>query len=136
MAMRRCCRLFRDVACLLHAFNRTNYIAQNGMRTEDRTQDPPEPTTYDKDEITISQFADEIYQKVWPGTVTLKDPKKGELDIVSGGGWRDLVIWNPYGDDKMGYKTFVCVESVEGEPVPLKPGAAWDATVKLVARNT
>ena len=28
------------------------------------------------------------------------------------------------------------VESVEGEPVPLKPGAAWDATVKLVARNT
>ena len=68
MAMRRCCRLFRDVACLLHAFNRTNYIAQNGMRTEDRTQDPPEPTTYDKDEITISQFADEIYQKAVCGS--------------------------------------------------------------------
>ena len=30
--------------------------------------------------------------QVWPSTVTLKDPEKGELDIVSDGGWRDLVV--------------------------------------------
>lgn len=106
-----------------------------GCTYEDRTKDPPSPVEYDKDEIKIAEFRDEIYKKVWPSTVTLKDPEKGELDIVSDGGWRDLVVWNPYGDDKMGYKSFVCVESVECDPISLAAGASWEATVNVVPRN-
>ena len=26
-------------------------------------------------------------------------------------GWEDTVVWNPYGDEGMGYDNFVCVES-------------------------
>ena len=33
-----------------------------------------------------------FWSQVWPSTVTLKDSKKGELDIISDGGWRDLVV--------------------------------------------
>eukprot|EP00434_Breviolum_minutum_P003098 symbB.v1.2.002726.t1/scaffold146.1/size298692/7 len=94
-----------------------------GCTYEDRTKDPPSPVEYDKDEIKIAEFRDEIYKK---------DPEKGELDIVSDGGWRDLVVWNPYGDDKMGYKSFVCVESVECDPISLAAGASWEATVNVV----
>lgn len=106
-----------------------------GCTYEDRTKDPPSPVEYDKDEIKIAEFRDEIYKKVWPSTVTLKDSKKGELDIISDGGWRDLVVWSPYGDDKMGYKSFVCVESVECDPISLAAGASWEATVNVVPRN-
>ncbi|CAK9006551.1 Putative glucose-6-phosphate 1-epimerase (Putative D-hexose-6-phosphate mutarotase) (Putative apospory-associated protein C) [Durusdinium trenchii] len=102
---------------------------------QDRTKDPPTPVDYDKDEIKIAEFRDEIYKKVWPSTVTLQDPEKGDLDIISDGGWRDLVVWNPYGDDKMGYKTFVCVESVECDPISLAAGSSWEATVNVVPRK-
>jgi len=30
---------------------------------EDRTKDPPSPVEYDKDEIKIAEFRDEIYKK-------------------------------------------------------------------------
>ncbi|CAK9006525.1 unnamed protein product [Durusdinium trenchii] len=106
-----------------------------GCTYEDRTKNPPTPVDYDKDEIKIAEFRDEIYKKVWPSTVTLQDPEKGDLDIISDGGWRDLVVWNPYGDDKMGYKTFVCVESVECDPISLAAGSSWEATVNVVPRK-
>ena len=32
-------------------------------RFEDRTKDPPEPVEFDKDEIKIAEFRDEIYAK-------------------------------------------------------------------------
>eukprot|EP00439_Symbiodinium_sp_Y106_P065963 s2134_g10.t1 len=104
----------------------------NGCMKTDRTADPPTPFEYKQDEITITSFADEMYAKVLPGTVVLEDPGKGELQIKSGGGWKDVVVWNPYGDDKVGYKTFVCVESVETETVSLAAGKAWEATMDLV----
>ncbi len=31
-------------------------------------------------------------------------------------GWEDTVLWNPYGNEGMGYNNFVCVESVKVSP--------------------
>jgi len=101
----------------------------------DKTQAPPKLCKGESDTVTITKMTEEIYKEVLPGTVVLKDPTKGELEIVSGGGWRDVVVWNPYGDQKMGYSGFVCVESAEIASVPLAPKATWQATMDLVPRK-
>ena len=36
-----------------------------------------------------------------------------KLKLLNEKGWVDTVVWNPYGKEKMGYDTFVCVESVK-----------------------
>jgi len=34
-------------------------------------------------------------------------------------------VWNPYGDEKMAYDKFVCIENgVINEPITLEPGTA------------
>lgn len=97
-----------------------------------RTVDPPEEVKGTSDDLTITKFTDDIYKKVLPGSVVLTDPAKGDLSIVSGGGWRDVVVWSPYGDENMGAGGFVCVESAEVSPVSLSPKGVWEATMNLV----
>lgn len=106
-----------------------------GQTKIDKTQDPPKMTRGDSKTITFSKFTEEIYKEILPGSVTLKDPMKGELEIVSSGGWRDVVIWNPYGDKKMGADNFVCIESAELASVPLAPKHVWEARMDLVAKS-
>ena len=36
-----------------------------------------------------------------------------QLSVLNTAGWEDTVIWNPYGNEGMGYNKFVCVESVK-----------------------
>ena len=36
-----------------------------------------------------------------------------QLSVLNTAGWEDTVIWNPYGNEGMGYNNFVCVESVK-----------------------
>lgn len=102
----------------------------------DKTQSPPKLCRGESDTVTISKMTEEIYKEVLPGSVILKDATKGELEIVSGGGWRDVVVWNPYGDQKMGYSGFVCIESAELAPVPLAPKSSWAATMDLVPKHS
>lgn len=33
--------------------------------------------------------------------------------MLNNAGWEDTVLWNPFGDEGMGYNNFVCVESVK-----------------------
>lgn len=105
-----------------------------GKSKLDKTQDPPKLTTSSTNAVTISKFTEEIYKEVLPGTVTLTDEYKGDLEIVSGGGWKDVVIWNPYGDEKMGASSFVCVESAALAAVQLAPKGVWEATMNLVPK--
>jgi len=97
----------------------------------DKTQEPAKMCRGASNTIIVNKFTEEIYKEVLPGSVTLSDPAKGELKIVSGGGWRDVVIWNPYGDEKMGASGFVCIESAEIASVPLAPNCVWEATMSL-----
>jgi glucose-6-phosphate 1-epimerase len=36
-----------------------------------------------------------------------------QLNVVNEAGWEDTVLWNPYGEEGMGFNNFVCVESVK-----------------------
>jgi len=105
-----------------------------GATKIEKTVDPPEMVKGTSNTLTISKFTEEIYKEVLPGTVVLKDPTKGDLSIVSGGGWKDVVVWSPYGDKNMGADGFVCVESAELASVPLPPKGVWEATMNLVPK--
>jgi glucose-6-phosphate 1-epimerase len=42
------------------------------------------------------------------------------------------VVWSPYGNEGMGYKNFMCVESVAFDSVTLADGKSWSADLSLV----
>ena len=47
----------------LDHFDRFEMLSISKLSTQDRTKDPPSPVEYDKDEIKIAEFRDEIYKK-------------------------------------------------------------------------
>ena len=62
----------------------------------------------------------------------LKDSGSGKiLNVVNEAGWKDTVIWNPFGNEGMGYNEFVCVESVKFDPVVLDGGSSWEGVLSL-----
>ena len=68
------------------------------------------------------------------GDVLLVDKeRKRPLTISSKLGWSDTVVWNPYGDEGMGFNEFICVESAQASSsVPLAPGEYWTAAMDVV----
>jgi len=92
--------------------------------------DEGEMQTEDRDAITISEEYDRVYMGV--NDPVLKDSGKGKsLAVLNTDGWEDTVIWNPYGNEGMGYNNFVCVESVKYDPVTLEGGSSWDGDMSL-----
>ena len=93
--------------------------------------DGGEMQTEERDAITISEEYDRVYKGV--NDPVLKDSGTGKsLAVLNTAGWEDTVLWNPYGNEGMGYNNFVCVESVKFDPVTLESGASWvgDMTLK------
>jgi glucose-6-phosphate 1-epimerase len=53
------------------------------------------------------------------------------LAVLNTEGWEDTVVWNPYGNEGMGFNQFVCVESVKFDPVSLGGGEKWSGVMAL-----
>ena len=86
--------------------------------------DGGEMETEERDTITITEEYDRVYTGV--KDTSLRDTGKGKELFVNGiKGWEDCVIWNPYGNEGMGYNEFVCVESVKFDPVSVGAGSSW-----------
>ena len=87
----------------------------------------------DRDELTVAAPGiDAVYEGL-TGEIRLLDGGGRQLAVRSGGGWRDTVVWNPYGNEAMGYDAFVCVESACAlQPVRLAPGGEWVGTMELL----
>lgn len=126
-------------SCGVHTYFDTPDIDQLSIRGPfagssrmNRKQDPPEMIGCDSDTVAIGSFTDDIYKDILPGSMTLFNPDKPPLTIVGGGGWQSVVVWNPHGDEKLGYKSFVCVESVATDPIVLQPSNSWSATLELI----
>mmetsp|Transcript_16808 Transcript_16808/g.34235 ORF Transcript_16808/g.34235 Transcript_16808/m.34235 type:complete len:310 (+) Transcript_16808:33-962(+) len=93
--------------------------------------DPPATQVEDRSELLVAEEYDRVYMGV--NDCVLKDSGKGKaLKIVNGGGWKDTVVWSPYGNEGMGYKNFMCIESVAFDKVALAGGKEWSATLSLV----
>lgn len=72
-------------------------------------------------DITITGPIDMLYKNA-KGPVTIKDTGKGTVTTIESKGYSDWVIWNPHGNEAMGYDKFVCVEPVSSTPVSIPPG--------------
>mmetsp|Transcript_1093 Transcript_1093/g.1001 ORF Transcript_1093/g.1001 Transcript_1093/m.1001 type:complete len:344 (-) Transcript_1093:181-1212(-) len=93
-------------------------VGEGEMQTEERSA------------ITITEEYDRVYKGV--NDPVLKDSGTGKaLSVVNSAGWEDTVLWNPFGDEGMGYNNFVCVESVKFDPVSLEGGASWVGDMAL-----
>lgn len=92
--------------------------------------DGGEMQTEERDTITISEEYDRVYKGV--NDPVLKDSGTSKsLSVLNKSGWEDTVIWNPYGNEGMGYNNFVCVESVKFDPVTLEAGSSWEGVMAL-----
>ena len=93
-------------------------VGEGEMQTEDRAS------------ITISEEYDRVYKGV--NDPVIKDSGKGKkLNVMNTAGWEDTVLWNPYGDEGMGFNQFVCVESAKFDPVTLEGGSNWVGDLSL-----
>ena len=93
-------------------------VGEGEMQTEERST------------ITISEEYDRVYTGV--NDPVLVDSGKGKkLNVLNTAGWEDTVVWNPYGNEGMGFNEFVCVESVKFDPVTLEGGASWVGDMAL-----
>lgn len=88
--------------------------------------------TEERDVISISEEYDRVYKGV--NDPILNDKGTGmRLAVLNAEGWADTVVWNPYGNEGMGYNNFVCVESVKFDPVTLGGGESWTGKMDLKA---
>lgn len=97
----------------------------------DKMENPPVEKVEKNNELTINQEYDRVYLGV-TNPVLLDGGKGRQLNIFNNRGWKDTVIWNPYGNEDMGYDKFVCIESVAYEPVTLGPGNVWSGSMSMV----
>lgn len=94
--------------------------------------DEGEMQTEERDVITISEEYDRVYKGV--NDPVLGDKGTGKaLSVMNTEGWEDTVVWNPYGNEGMGYDNFVCVESVKFDPVTLGGSETWTGKMALKA---
>jgi len=99
----------------------------------DKTVNPPATKASSGSDIMITSPVDSVYGGV-SGDVQLVDSARPRpLTIANPLGWSDTVVWNPYGDENMGYDSFVCVESAQASsPVVLAPGEYWTGAMDVV----
>eukprot|EP00968_Pinguiococcus_pyrenoidosus_P013544 scaffold1228_cov246-Pinguiococcus_pyrenoidosus.AAC.4 len=102
----------------------------------DRMKDPPARVEESRKVLTIEEETDRCYEGV-AGKVEIADVSASRTIVVDNvEGWSDTVLWNPYGNEAMGAKNFVCVESAKvKEPVSVEPGATWVGEMKLSLRK-
>ncbi len=96
-------------------------------------QSPPADVKSTSSDITISSETDRVYAGVSGDVVLADSGRKSPLTIANNLGWSDTVIWNPYGNEGMGYDNFICVESaLAAMPVALQPGEYWTGAMDVV----
>jgi len=92
--------------------------------------DGGEMQTETRSALVIDQEYDRVYSGI--NDPVLKDSGTGKsLAVLNTAGYEDTVIWNPYGDEGMGYNNFVCAESVKFDPVTLAGGESWNGDMSL-----
>ena len=124
-----------DFTCALHTYfavsdiDKCSISGLGGKSYLDKTQSPAANAEQTEAEFKVQGApVERIYADV-TGPVTLHDGDK-KVVIKADSKWQDVVLWNPYGNDAMGYKNFICIENaVINKPVTLKGGEMWYASV-------
>eukprot|EP01035_Chromulina_nebulosa_P021109 gene21109-27353_t len=72
-------------------------------------------------DITITAPTDLLFPGL-SGPITVTDSVKGTKTVLTRKGYTDTVIWNPYGNDALGYDKFVSIQPVSVSPVTIPVG--------------
>lgn len=71
-----------------------------------------------------------------PASVSTPQGRGTVTSVTHVQGYDDYILWNPYGNEGMGYDNFVCVESGKvTQPVTLVTGAEWVGEMKIVPKK-
>mmetsp|Transcript_26960 Transcript_26960/g.80838 ORF Transcript_26960/g.80838 Transcript_26960/m.80838 type:complete len:307 (+) Transcript_26960:121-1041(+) len=117
-----------DVSSLEHVEVRGSF---EGATYLDKLLDPPAEAKEARAAIAVAEAYDRVYKGL--NDPVLCDSAKGKsLAVENKAGWKDTVLWSPYGDEGMGFDSFLCVESVAFEPVTLAAGESWVGDMSLV----
>jgi len=92
-----------------------------------------EEQTEERDEIVITEETDSVYMGVNDPSLSDSGTKK-KLNIVNEG-WKDTVLWSPWGSEAMGFNEFVCVESVLFDNTEVPAGGEWVGKMSLQPEN-
>jgi glucose-6-phosphate 1-epimerase len=98
----------------------------------DKMASPPADKVSDAGSISITKETDSVYKDI-TGDILLADSARKRPLTLSNSGWSDMVIWNPYGDEGMGYDGFVCVEAAQASSsVSLGPKEYWTGAMDII----
>lgn len=105
-----------------------------GAQVLDKTASPPREAAAPSDTLTIAKETDSVYKGVSGELRLIDSGKQTQLAVVCAQGWRDTVVWNPFGNEGMGYNSFVCAEAALcATPFTLQPGCTWTGLMDLVS---
>ena len=132
-----------DFTSALHSYYRVSDISSTtiigtglaGKTFVDKTQDPFVSAPLPASEMGITKFLEGVIPD-YKGPMALHD-KAGRVrtTVEHVKGWNDYILWAPVGNDGMGYKSFVCVESgAVSKPVTVAGGAEWVGEMKVSSR--
>jgi len=125
----------------IHSYYRTADVSSisvkgpfKGAKYLDKALKPPAAVVEKNDALTGGAFVERVYYGVSSG-LSLEDPvAKKSLKIVNKQGYKDTVVWSPFGDEAMGASKFIGIESANVEtPVKVAPGSKWVGQLDLEA---
>ena len=106
--------------------------AFEGASYLDKMIEPPALVTSSASTVTITEETDRVFEGV-SGDVVIEDSGAGSALTIRSSGWEDTVLWNPYGNEGMGYDSFVCVAAATAlSPVTLPAQAEWTGTMEVI----
>lgn len=116
----------------LHSYYGVSHISKakiegvGGATFVDKTKDPFVTAPMPAGDVSIDKFLEGVLPGL-KGPVSLSDSgRKSKTTVEHTKGWTDYVLWAPFGNEGMGYETFVCVESgCVTNPVTVKAGSEW-----------
>lgn len=132
-----------DFTSALHSYYSVSDISKttiigtglSGKTFVDKTQDPFVSAPLPASEMGITKFLEGVIPD-YKGPMALHDKaRRVRTTVEHVKGWNDYILWAPVGNDGMGYKSFVCVESgAVSKPVTVAGGAEWVGEMKISSR--
>lgn len=107
-----------------------------GKTFVDKTQDPFVSTPLPASEMGITTFLEGVIPN-YAGPMSISDKgHRTRTTVEHVKGWPDYILWAPLGNDGMGYKSFVCVETgAVSAPITVAGGASWVGEMKISSRQ-
>lgn len=111
-----------------------------GLTYADKTLEGTPKNVEDRDEVTVTQFTDRVYEKAPDSGVILSGLHGGKSLKVTKSNLADIVVWNPWKENaaKMGdfgdteYPTMICVEPANASSkIALQAGEKWTGIIEL-----